>query len=127
MPHWTDRFIDIPYSPDGSDCADLVCRVAREYLGIEPRLPQHAQGLRAQAEQITRLRYEYVNRVGAPVDGHPVLFIVRGKFFHLGCAAVICGETWILHNASAVAKSVCQPLRDLTTWQFVLEGFYKWR
>ncbi|MBC7201944.1 MAG: hypothetical protein H5U29_00275 [Pusillimonas sp.] len=125
--HWSDRYIGQPYIPESGDCAAFAERVAREVLRINPKLPEsHASGLREQAEQISQLKDSYAVRVDAPIDGQPVLFVARGRFFHIGVAALIGGETWIVHADQSAGAVVCQRLTDMTRWAYKLEGAYRW-
>lgn len=127
MPHWSDKYIGQPYVPEVGDCAAFAERVAREVLGIDPKLPvSHEQSLRAQAEQITELKDIHAVRVDAPIDGQPVLFVARGRFFHIGVAALIGGETWVVHADQGAGAVVCQRLADMTRWAYRWEGWYKW-
>lgn len=125
--HWTDSYIGQPYIPGVADCASLAERVAREVLGICPGLPQsHETSLRGQAEQVARLKDGVAVRVDAPIDAQPVLFVARGRFFHIGVVALIGGETWVLHNDQSAGMVVCQRLRDMTCWAYEFEGYYRW-
>lgn len=125
--HWTDRYIGKPYIAGVADCMNLAEQVANEVLGIYPGIPTtHETSLRGQAEQLDRLKADYAERVDKPIDAQPVLFVARGRFFHCGVVALIGGETWVLHNDSAAGMVVCQRLRDMTRWAYVLDGFYKW-
>tara|TARA_R100000655_G_scaffold83222_1_gene122800 strand:- start:151 stop:534 length:384 start_codon:yes stop_codon:yes gene_type:complete len=125
--HWSDKYIGQPYIPESGDCAAFAERVAREVLNIDPGLPaSHESGLREQAKQITELKDTYAVQVDAPVDGQPVLFVARGRFFHIGVACLINGETWILHADQSAGAVICQRLSDMTRWAFKLQGFYKW-
>jgi hypothetical protein len=127
MAHWTDRYIGKPYIPGVADCMNLAEQVANEVLGIYPNIPAaHETSLRGQAEQLDRLKSDFAVRVDAPIDAQPVLFVARGRFFHCGVAAIIGGETWVLHNDSAAGMVVCQRLRDMTRWAYKFEGAYKW-
>lgn len=127
MTHWSDSYIGAPYIPEVADCMHLAERVAREVLGLEPGLPQtHEASLRKQAEQISRLKSSYAERVGAPIDGHPALFVARGKFYHCGAVALIDGVVWVLHNDQAAGMVVRERLREMTNWAYKFEGFYKW-
>lgn len=127
MNHWSQNYIGLPYVEGEADCAALAERVAKEVLRIDPKLPQsHASGLRGQAEQITALKAEYAVRVDTPIDGHPVLFAARGRFFHIGVACHLAGEVWALHADQTSGSVICQRLRDMTRWSYSLEGFYKW-
>ena len=127
MTHWSDRYIGLPYVPEVGDCAAFAERVAREVLGVDPKLPvSHEKSLRAQAEQITELKHIHAVRVDNPIDGQPVLFVARGRFFHIGVAALIGGETWIVHADQSAGAVVCQRLADMTRWAYRLEGAYKW-
>lgn len=125
--HWSECYLGQPYIPGVADCASLAERVAHEVLGINPGLPQsHETSLRGQAEQISSMKGDYAVRVDAPIDAQPVLFIARGRFFHCGVAALISGETWVLHNDQSAGMVICQRLRDMTRWAYSLEGYYRW-
>ena len=127
MAHWTDRYIGKPYIAGVADCMNLVERVANEVLGIYPGIPtSHETSLRGQAKQLAELKWNYARRVDAPIEAQPVLFVARGRFFHCGVAAIIGGETWVLHADSMIGMVVCQRLRDMTRWTYQLEGFYSW-
>ncbi|MBV2182340.1 MAG: hypothetical protein KUL86_14065 [Castellaniella sp.] len=127
MAHWTDRYIGKPYIPGIADCMNLAEQVANEVLGLHIGIPAtHETSLRGQAEQLDRLKSDYAVRVDAPIDAQPVLFVARGRFFHCGVAAIIGGETWVLHNDSAAGMVICQRLRDMTRWAYKFEGAYKW-
>lgn len=123
---WVDRYIGIPYVAKTGDCAAFAQRVAREVLHMDVVLPGHATGLRAQALQIDALKDRYAERVDAPIDAHPVLFLARKKFYHMGAVALIAGETWVVHADQSVGMVVCQRLRDMIAWQYELEGMYRW-
>lgn len=127
MAHWTDRYIGLPYIPGVADCAWLAERVAVEVLGIHPGLPQsHETSLRGQAEQLSLLKDGFAVRVDEPIDAQPVLFVARGRLFHVGAVALIGGETWVLHNDQSAGMAVCQRLRDMTRWAYQFEAFYRW-
>ena len=127
MAHWSDRYIGRPYIAGTADCAWLAEQVACDVLGIHPGLPaSHEKSLRGQAEQLARLKDGYAVRVDAPIDAHPVLFIARGRFYHVGAVALIGGEIWALHNDQSAGMVVCQRLRDMTRWAFEFEGWYRW-
>lgn len=125
--HWSDKYIGQPYLPEVGDCAAFAERVAREVLGVDPKLPvSHEKSLRAQAKQIADLKDVHAVRSEVPIDGHPVLFVARGRFFHIGVAALISGETWVVHADQSAGAVVCQRLADMTRWAYKLEGHYKW-
>ncbi|MHA3905129.1 hypothetical protein ACTPOE_16615 [Castellaniella sp. WN] len=106
---------------------NLAERVANEVLGIYPDIPtSHETSLRGQAKQLAELKWNYARRVDAPIEAQPVLFVARGRFFHCGVAAIVSGETWVLHADSMIGMVVCQRLRDMTRWTYQLEGFYSW-
>lgn len=127
MAHWSGRYIGQPYIPGVADCMNLAEQVANEVLGLHIGIPTtHETSLRGQAEQLSRLKATYAERVDAPIDAQPVLFVARGRFFHCGAVALIGGETWVLHNDQSAGMVVCQRLRDLTRWAYSFEGFYKW-
>lgn len=127
MAHWTDRYIGKPYIAGVADCMNLAEQVANEVLGIYPGIPaSHETSLRGQAKQLAELKWNYARRVDAPIEAQPVLFVARGRFFHCGVAAIIGGETWVLHNDQSAGMVVCQRMRDLTRWAYSLEGYYRW-
>lgn len=127
MTHWTDEYIGRPYRAGVADCMNLAEEVAVDVLGIHPGVPTvHETTLRGQASQLSRLRDQYAVRVDGPIEAQPILFVARGRFFHCGAVALIGGETWVLHNDQAAGMVVCQRLRDMTRWAYVLDGYYKW-
>jgi len=127
MSHWSDKYIGRPYIAGVADCMHLAEEIALDVLKINPKLPQsHETSLRKQAEQIDRLKADYAIKVCEPIDGHPVLFIARGRFYHCGVAAIINGNPWILHNDQSAGMVLRQRIRDITLLHFKLEGFYKW-
>lgn len=127
MPHWSEKYIGMPYESGVADCMVLAERVANEVLGIYPGIPAaHETSLRGQAEQLARLKWNYAERVDGPIDAQPVLFVARGRFYHCGAVALIGGETWVLHNDQSAGMVICQRLRDMTRWAYQLEGFYSW-
>lgn len=127
MDHWSEGYLNQPYIPEIADCMTLAERVAVEVLGIHPGLPvSHETSLRKQAEQINALKDTYAVRVDRPIDGHPVLFRARGKFYHCGVIALMGGQTLVLHNSQSFGAVIRQPLADVTRWEYKLEGFYSW-
>lgn len=127
MAHWTDHYIGQRYEAGVADCVSLAERVANDVLGVHPGIPlSHETGLRGQAEQLARLKWQFAERVEEPIDAQPVLFVARGRFYHCGVVALIAEETWVLHNDQSAGMAVCQRLRDMTRWAYQLEGFYKW-
>lgn len=127
MAHWSGRYIGQPYIPGVADCMNLAEQVANEVLGIYPGIPTaHETSLRGQAEQLDWLKATYAERVDAPIDAQPVLFVARGRFYHCGAVALIGGETWVLHNDQSAGMVVCQRMLDLTRWAYSLEGYYRW-
>lgn len=127
MTHWSDEYLGRPYIKGVADCMHLAEEVAIDVLGINPNLPQsHETSLRKQAEQIDRLRADYAIKVSEPIDGHPILFLARNRFYHCGVAAMINGSLWVLHNDQSAGMVVRQRMRDVTLVHFKLEGFYRW-
>lgn len=126
--HWSDEYIGRPYLAEGGDCADLAAAVAHDVLHIECRLPRsHASTHRQQAAQILAYRDALAERVAAPIDGHPVLLMGRGRTCHIGVACLIGDETWILHADQGAGFVVRERLRQMTQLRYQLEGFYQWK
>lgn len=126
--HWSDRYLNRPYVPQVGDCAALAALVAREVLGIVPDLPDsHEDTLRAQAAQIARVKADFADRVGQPVEGHPVLLTSRGDLFHIGVMCQLAGEWWVLHADKSFGAVIRQRLRAMTMIDYKIEGFYRWK
>lgn len=126
MNSWANAYIGTPYVAQTGDCAAFVQRVAREVLHLDVELPGHATGLRAQALQFDALKTKYAERVEKPVEAHPVLFMARRKFYHMGAVVLSGGEVWVAHASMAAGAVVCEPLRNMTAWNYRFEGFYRW-
>jgi hypothetical protein len=126
--HWSDRFVGRPYVVQDGDCAALASDVARSILGLDPALPSsHAKGHRNQGAQVLAHKDALAKRVELPKDGHPVLFVARGRLCHIGVACQIQGETWILHADQSVGFVVRERLSRMNqTFRYQLEGFYQW-
>lgn len=126
--HWSEKYVGDPYVPGIADCAALAAKVAREVLRIACRLPDvHARGLRSQASQIQACKDEVATRSAVAKDGHPALFIGRGRTCHIGVMCWIADEWWVLHADQTAGFVVRQRLRDLTRVHYQLEGFYAWK
>ncbi|MFV0284751.1 MAG: hypothetical protein ACK5JE_13360 [Castellaniella sp.] len=127
MRPWHEKYIGQPYIPGIADCMNLAEQIANEVLGLRIDIPtMHETSLRGQAEQLDRLKATYAERVDAPIDAQPVLFVARGRFFHCGVNVLTGGEHWVLHADQSSGFVVCQRLRDLTRWAYKFEGYYKW-
>lgn len=125
--HWSDHYVGERYIPEVGDCAALAERVAQEVFAKAVCLPTtHARTYRAQALQIMELRDSYAQRIANPVDGCPVLFIGRGRVCHIGVMCWIAHEWWVLHADQSAGAVIRQRLRDVTRWNFQLEGYYEW-
>lgn len=126
--HWTDKYVGQPYVPETGDCAAFAERVAREYLGITPGLPEaHEVKLRAQAAQIRAHQAEFAEQVPAPIEGHPVLLRSRGDLFHIGVMTFLSNEWWVVHADQSFGTVVRQRLRDMLRVDYKLEGYFRWK
>jgi len=126
--HWSEKYVGEPYVSGVADCAALAARVAREVLGIACRLPDvHEKGLRGQAAQIQAHKDTIAERSAVAMDGHPVLFIGRGRTCHIGVMCWIASEWWVLHADQSAGFVIRQRLRDMTRVLYQLEGFYTWK
>ena len=126
--HWSDQYMNRPYVPDTGDCAAFAELVAREVLGICPKLPEfHEDALRAQAAQIARAKADFAERVAEPIEGHPVLLMSRGDLFHIGVMCQLAGEWWVLHADKSFGAVIRQRLRAMTMVDCKIEGFYRWK
>lgn len=102
--NWTDRFIDIPFKPDGRDrsgcdCWGLVHLIYRERLGIE--LPdyrgiftdQSLATLRRVAEVMNQNRESW-QKVDTP-QPYDVVMMRSGKYtWHVG---IVVSKNYMLH------------------------------
>jgi hypothetical protein len=126
--HWSDKYVGAPYVPETGDCAALAAKVAKVDFGIETDLPTvHASTLRDQSAQILQHRDVMAERVEAPFDGCPALFVGRGRLCHIGIMCWLAHEWWVLHADKGAGSVIRQRLRDMTRLNFKLEGFYKWK
>lgn len=128
MGHWSDSYVGNAYIPETGDCAALAERVAREVFGKTVGLPvSHATTLRDMSAQILELQDDYAERVDAPFDGSPTLFIGRGRLCHIGVMCWIANEWWCIHADQSSGFVIRQRLRDMTRLHWELEGHYKWK
>lgn len=126
--HWSDKYVGEPYVPESGDCAALAERVAREVFGKTIGLPtSHASTYRDQAKQIMELRDDYAEKLDAPRDGCPALFVGRGQLCHIGVMCWIANEWWVLHADQSAGFVIRQRLRHMTQLHWKLEGVYQWK
>jgi len=126
--HWSDKYVGEPYVPESGDCAALAERVAHEEFGKTIGLPtSHASTYRDQAKQIMELRDDYAEKLDAPRDGCPALFVGRGQLCHIGVMCWIANEWWVLHADQSAGFVIRQRLRDMTQLHWKLEGCYEWK
>ncbi len=126
--HWSEKYMNRPYVPETGDCAAFAELVAREVLGIVPGLPgNHEDTLRSQAAQIASAKADFVDRINAPEEGHPVLLTSRGDLFHIGVMCWVSGEWWVLHADKSFGAVIRQRLRVMTLVDYKIEGFYRWK
>jgi len=128
MSHWSARYIGLPYQSGRFDCANLVEQVARDVLGRHVNLPKDRAGTRAVelSAQLHDHMAVYAARAESPADAHPVLMVGRGYLDHVGVAATIAGEWWVLHNFIRSRQVVLHRVRDLPTFGLAVEGYYRW-
>ncbi|WP_374419469.1 hypothetical protein [Chromobacterium sp.] len=123
--HWSDPYVGLEYVADGLNCAVLAERVASEVLGLVVRLPgSHPRTPFGRNALIARHKDRLARPVAAPLDGHPVLLLARGRLQHVGVMCWIAGEWWVLHADEGFGAVVRQRLRALAGYQ--VEGFYQW-
>lgn len=126
--HWSDPYLNRPYTPETGDCAVLAECIAREHLGKVVGLPSgHATNYSDQAKQIAELKDDYAERVDAPIDGQPVILIGRGHECHIGIMCWIAGEWYVIHANQDFGAVTRERLRALTRIHFKVEGFYRWK
>lgn len=121
-----ERFVDIPYSEDSFDCADLVMLVQRELFGRDIVLPNgRPRGVRG-ALQLGDLSRQYAVPVDEPRDGDLVLMLEGGRPAHVGTYFYLAHEGWVLHTCERTTVSVLHRVRDLPAWGAPVEGYYRW-
>ncbi|BBH12924.1 hypothetical protein [Chromobacterium haemolyticum] len=124
--HWSDPYVGMEYAADGLNCAALAERVAGEVLGLAVILPdKHQRTPFGRNAQIAACKEKFAQQVTAPVDGHPVLLLARGRLQHIGVMCWITGEWWVLHADEGFGEVVLQRLRSLSGYE--VEGFYQWK
>lgn len=127
--HWTAGYVGLPYVPLAFDCAHLVERVMREQFGRTICLPaaRPHENRSAQLQQMIDAHAPHLaERIDAPAEGHPVLMVGAGRLNHVGLAAAMVGEWWVLHNFIRARQVVLHRVRELPRWGLSVEGYYRW-
>lgn len=132
--HWSAGYIGREYLPGAFDCADLVEAVAREQFGRQVTLPKDRPGDQRSAGYqalLTEHAPRFVERLdldaaGTPAEGDVVIMIGAGRVNHVGIAAIVAGEGYVLHNFIKAHQVVLHRIRDLASFGLTIEGFYRW-
>ena len=125
--HWSDKYVGLLYVAKTGDCAALAARVASEVLRIECGLPAvHAVTLREQSAQVMAYKDELAEKVSTPIDGHPALFLARGRLAHISVVCLIDAQVWILHADQSAGAVVRERVSRMTEYRYILDGYYRW-
>lgn len=128
IPHWTQRYIGLSYTPGALDCAALAELVQREVFGRDIVLPQHrAAGVRGWTAQIEANKDDIAERTDHPSEGDAVLMVGRGRLDHIGIYAEVQGVAYVLHAMKSAGQVCLHRLRDLPALELKVEGIYTWR
>ena len=125
MAHWSDAYMDRPWSED-YNCAALAVDVAETVFRRSVIAPVTAMGLRAGARTIDAMRDDIAERVATPTDGDVVL-MQCGPLWHVGVVAIIGARVWVLHNLKSTGRVVRTEPRDLPSLGLTMEGYYRWK
>jgi hypothetical protein len=124
--HWSKRYVGLPYAQ--ADCAHLCVLVQREVFGHQLVLPvDRADGLRGVSQQITDLQGDFAEPVPVPEDGDAVLMVGRGRLNHIGTAAFINNQLWVLHAMKNAGQAVLHRISALENLGLRVEGYYRWK
>lgn len=122
---WYEKYIGEEYSEE-NDCMALAVRVGAEF-GYTIQKPSYKPNVYAQANALHLYRDDLAHRVENGIEGHPVLFLCRRRFFHIGVYVPINGEEWILHADQRSGFVILTRLREMSMYGYELEGFYQWK
>lgn len=125
--HWSDEYVGQLYDDEVFNCGHMVEMVLSEHYDIKIELPCDIAGLRCQSTTIIENVENFAEPAeDGPKDGYGILLSNR-RLFHIGICVDIDSKFYCLHNVKSFGAVMRHKLSDLSAFELIIEGYYKWR
>lgn len=125
MRHWSEKYLQIQYKD--MNCSKFVEHVLRDHFGKDYKFPQSEGTLFRQSVQIRESMPSFCVRTDIPETGDMVLMHGMRLMCHVGLYVRIGIKSYVLHTEARIKTAALHSLRELPSYGFTVEGFYKWR